>query len=58
MLLVLGSCQVVKLIYLELDREDDFFTFDVEVDSGYGSCGEGDDGAFLCAEDDCGDDKL
>ena len=37
--------------YLELDREGDFFTFDVEVDSGYASCGEGDGGAFLCAED-------
>ena len=33
--------------YLELDREGDFFTFDVEVDSGYESCSEGDDGAFL-----------
>ena len=32
--------------YLELDREDDFFTFDVEVDRGYEFCGEGDDGAF------------
>ena len=28
----------------------------VEVDSGYESCGEGDDGAFLCAEGDCGDE--
>ena len=42
--------------YLELDMEGDFFTFDVEVDSGYGSCDEGDDGAFLCAEDGCGDE--
>ena len=42
--------------YLELDREGDFFTFDVEVDSGYESCSEpGDDGAFMCADDD-GDD--
>ena len=43
--------------YLELDREGDFFTFDVEVDSGYESCSEGDDGAFMCADDggDCGD---
>ena len=42
--------------YPGLDREGDFFTFDVEVGPGYESCGEGDDGAFLCAEDDCGDD--
>ena len=44
--------------YLELDREGDFFTFDVEVDSGYESCGEGDDGAFLCAEDSDSDDDM
>jgi hypothetical protein len=42
--------------YLEPDREGDFFTFDVEADSGYESCGEDDDGAFLCAEDGCGDE--
>ena len=43
--------------YLELDRGGDFFTFDVEVDSGYESCSEGDDGVFMCADDsgDCGD---
>ena len=38
--------------YLELDREGDFFTFDVEVDSNYESCSEGDDGSFMCADDD------
>ena len=38
--------------YLELDREGAFFTLDVEVDSGYDSCGEDDDGAFMCDDDD------
>ena len=37
--------------YLGLDREGDFFTFDVEIDSGYASCGEDNDGAFMCADD-------
>ena len=44
--------------YLELDREGDFFTFDVDVESGYESCDEGDDSAFLCVEDECESDDV
>ena len=50
-----GTCSQT---YLELDREGDFFTFDVEADSGYESCSEGDDGAFMCADDGGGDSDV